>query len=293
MSQTPTTSNPRMGRIGYLNVLPIYHALESGTIKHGYELVYGPPAELNRRMAGGEMLAASTSCVEYARRPERYRLLPNLSIGSNGPVQSVLLLSRCPVEQLSGRNILVSAETHTSATLLRLLLTRRYELRELSYHVGSATELAASGNPPEAFLAIGDEALRLRRHPLYPYALDLGDAWTAWTGLPFIFGVWVADRRAFSPSSGSSSRAVENPGKLLSRARDWGLAHMDRILDIAVQNYPNMTRQEHADYFNGLSYSLGEREQAGLLLFWEKLAQAGEIPKVPTLDFLSPEEEIH
>jgi chorismate dehydratase len=279
-----------MGRIGYLNVLPIYHALESGMIPHPYELVYGPPAELNSRMAAGEMLVASTSCVEYARRPERYLLLPDLAIGSNGPVQSVLLLSRCPVDELEGQRILVSAETHTSATLLRLLLTQQYGLGNLSYYIGSATEMAASGNPPQAFLAIGDEALRLRRHPAYPYLLDLGDAWTAWTGLPFIFGVWVADRRAFAPDGSGSGAALlrsrHNPGTLLLAGRDWGLSHIDLILDVAVQNYPNMTRLEHADYFSGLCYSLGEREQAGLRLFWEKLAEAGEIPRAPSMDFL-------
>lgn len=277
---------PRMGRIGYLNVLPIYHALESGAIHHGYELVYGPPAELNRRMAAGEMLAASTSCIEYARRPERYLLLPNLAIGSDGPVQSVLLLSRRPVQELHGQSILVSAETHTSAALLRLLLNERFRLRNINYYTGSATELVASGNPPAAFLAIGDEALRLRKHPLYPNLIDLGGEWKAWTGLPFIFGVWVAERGAFSSAEKQRS-TYENPGILLSLSRDWGMANMERILDIAEQNYPNMTRQEHAVYFQGLgAYSLGKKEQEGLTLFWQKLAEAGEIPKAPEMRFL-------
>lgn len=32
---------PRMGRIGYLNVLPIYHPLEAGILPHDFELVSG------------------------------------------------------------------------------------------------------------------------------------------------------------------------------------------------------------------------------------------------------------
>lgn len=280
-------ARPRMGRIGYLNVLPIYHALESGAIPHSYELVYGPPAELNRRMADGGMLAASTSCIEYARRPERYLLLPDLAIGSDGPVKSVLMLSRHPVHDLDGQRILVSAETHTSAALLRLLLNERYKLKNISYYTGSATELAASGNPPEAFLAIGDEALRLRKHPLYPYCMDLGGEWKEWTGLPFIFGVWVADRAAFEQPGGPAV-SCENPAELIARSRDWGLANLERILDIAEQNYPNMTRQEHAEYFTGLgTYALGEREQKGLRLFWERLEAAREIPAAPEMRFLA------
>lgn len=276
----PSALKPRMGRISYLNVLPIYHAMESGAIRHGYELVYGPPAVLNNMMAEGGMLAASTSCVEYARRPERYLLLPDLAIGSNGPVMSVLLLSRIPIEDLDGGSILVSAETHTSAALLRMLMRERFGFK-VDWRTGSATELVATGSPPQAFLAIGDEALRLRRHPLYPHVLDLGEAWRTWTGLPFTFGVWVADRRVLSETPDA-----ENPGTLLGASRDWGTAHMDLILDIAAQNYPNMSREEHAEYFKGLSYALGEVEQRGLLLFWEKLAAAGEIDRVPPLDFL-------
>ena len=53
---TDAAPKPRMGRIGYLNVLPIYHALESGELPHPYELVYGPPADLNNRMAAGEII---------------------------------------------------------------------------------------------------------------------------------------------------------------------------------------------------------------------------------------------
>ena len=270
---------PRMGRIGYLNVLPIYYALESGALPHDYELVYGPPAELNNLMAAGGMLAASTSSVEYARRSERYLLLRNLAIASNGPVMSVLLLSRVPVEELDGKTVLVSAETHTSATLLRILFAERYGI-DPTFQTGFATERVASGNPPTAFLAIGDEALRLRQHPLYPHTLDLGGAWREWTGLPFVFGVWVADRSALAKHPKAA-----HPGELISASRDWGLAHMESILDIAGQNYP-MTRTDLTDYFNGLCYSLGEEEQEGLRLFFHKLEARRIIPAAPELNFL-------
>ena len=109
----------RMGRIGYLNVLPIYHPLEAGILPHDYELVSGPPALLNTMMARGELHVSSCSCFEYASRPERYQLVEDLSIGSHGPVMSVLLLSRVPFDQLEGQESLISGETHTSVALLR------------------------------------------------------------------------------------------------------------------------------------------------------------------------------
>ena len=116
----------RMGRIGYLNVLPIYHPLEAGIIPHDFEIISGPPAVLNNMMARGELHISSNSCFEYAMRPERYHLVEDLSIGSHGNVMSVLLMSRRPVGQLGGQTILISGETHTSVALLRLLMKDHY-----------------------------------------------------------------------------------------------------------------------------------------------------------------------
>ena len=271
----------RMGRISYLNVLPIYHPLEAGILPHDYELVAGPPALLNDMMGRGELHVSSCSCFEYARRPERYYVVEDLSIGSRGPVMSVLLLSRVPVEELDGREILISGESHTSVALLRLLMRDRYGQR-VTYRTGQVSPAVRSATPPVAFLAIGDEALRLRDHPEYPYRVDLAEAWRDWTGLPFIFGLWVVSRDA-------AERGLfhYDPGALLRRGRDWGLAHMDVILDLTGHGCP-LSREELAFYYReGLVYSLGQEELRGLKLFYEKLAGAGLIRAVPPLRFFS------
>ena len=271
----------RMGRISYLNVLPIYHPLEAGILPHDYELVAGPPALLNDMMGRGELHVSSCSCFEYARRPERYYLVDDLSIGSRGPVMSVLLLSRVPVEELGGHEILISGESHTSVALLKLLMRDRYQ-KPVTYRTGQVTPALRSATPPTAFLAIGDEALRLRDHPGYPYRVDLAEAWRDWTGLPFIFGLWVVSRDA-------ADRGLfrDDPGELLRRGRDWGLAHMDIILDLTGHGCP-LGREDLAFYYReGLVYSLGEEELRGLNLFYEKLTRAGLIAAVPPLRFFA------
>lgn len=277
---TLTTSPPlRMGRIGYLNVLPIYHPLEAGILPHNFELVSGPPALLNDMMARGELQVSSCSCFEYASRPERYYLVNDLSIGSRGPVMSVLLLSRVPLLQLDGKEILISGETHTSVALLRLLMHDFYRCK-VTYRTGQVTPALSDKTPPVAFLAIGDEALRLRNHPDYPYRLDLAEAWRNWTGLPFIFGLWVISRAAADAKIFS-----EDPGELLRKGRDWGLAHMDVILDLTAHGCP-LSREELLTYYTeGLVYTLGSEEKKGLLLFYQKLAQANLIPVCPDLQF--------
>lgn len=273
----------RMGRISYLNVLPIYHPLEAGILPHDFELVAGPPALLNDMMARGELHVSSCSCFEYARRPERYYLVRDLSIGSHGPVMSVLLLSRRPVEALGGREILISGESHTSVALLRLLLRQRYGV-VATFVTGQVTPALRSARPPEAFLAIGDEALRLRDHRDYPFRVDLAEAWRQWTGLPFIFGVWVVSREA------AEQRLFHtDPGELLRQGRDWGLAHMDVVLDLTGHGCPLSRAELERYYREGLVYTLGEEELAGLRLFYEKLVTTGQIPRVPPLRFYAHE----
>ncbi|WP_415714679.1 MqnA/MqnD/SBP family protein [Maridesulfovibrio sp.] len=77
--------NVKIGRISYLNVLPIYYPLEAGLIENNFEFVYGPPAQLNKMMSEGLMHIASNSCIEYLRHSEQYLLLPDLANRQPGP----------------------------------------------------------------------------------------------------------------------------------------------------------------------------------------------------------------
>lgn len=271
----------RLGRIGYLNVLPLHYPLEQGILSGNFELVAGPPAELNNLMDQGKLDLSGCSCIEYARHPDKYVIVPQLAIGSRGPVQSVLLLCRTKPEDLDGATILVSAQTHTSAALLDLLLRRHIGVSP-RYETGDATALLASGQRPEAILCIGDEALNLRRHPDYPHRMDLGEAWRQWTGMPFIFGLWIASREAVA----TRRAEIVAGARLLIAAKKWGQANLDRISAVAAAG-SILTQDEMRSYFAGLVYDLEEAELAGLRLFYQRLAEAGVIPAPPELCFLA------
>lgn len=278
-----TQQTYRVGRIGYRNVLPIYHPLESGAIPNSFAFTYGPPAKLNRIMAQGKLDLASMSSIEYARHPQRYYLLPDLGIGSCGPVMSVLLLSRIPIEDLDGRSILVSSETHTSGTLLRILFAK-YLPMQVRYVTAQRSDVLAQGDNPAAVLAIGDEALTLRSHPDYPYIWDLGEVWRQWTGLPFVFGVWAA-RREFINGLPGGVEQEDGPCHTLLQAKQWGREHMDVIVREACRN-GLLDAESMRTYFNGLVFDLGAQEQQGMRLFYEYLVEMGEIAAVPEFQFV-------
>ena len=199
----------RVGRIPYINCYPVYGAIDRHIVPLPATLVDGVPSDLNRRMAAGQLDISVISAVAYAREAARYLLLPDLGITSDGAVRSVLLFSHVPAEELTGRRVLLSRSSMTSVALLRLLFANVWRAAP-SFAAGDAelTDVARlAADRHDARLIIGDAALLLGAArsgaaaspggaPSYEFVYDLGAEWKRWTGLPFVFAVWVAQRSA-------------------------------------------------------------------------------------------------
>ncbi len=270
----------RVGRIPYINCYPVYGAIDRGLVPLEAQLIDGVPTALNERMARGDLDVSVVSAVEYARDAERYLLLPELAISCNGPVQSVMLFSKLPAEQLTGARVIVSRSSLTSATLLELLFAHvwmaRPEFVPGDAEVDDIARFASESH--DARLVIGDAALRLHDAAeqdgpwpaLYPYRYDLGEAWKAWTGLPFVFAVWVAQRQ--TPVHASLSAHAS-----LLASRDWGLANLPSLArQAAVASGVGEVRC--LDYLSGLDYRLSYPHLAGLTEFFRRLVAAGRVP---------------
>ncbi len=277
----------RVGRIRYINCYPVYGGIERGIVPLDGELIDGVPTQLNRLMANGEIDVSVVSAVEYAKDADRLLLLPELGITSDGPVRSVMLFSKRAPRDLGGCRVVVSKSSMTSVHLLELLFEHVWKCRP-EFVAGDAEmgDIARfSDEAHDARLVIGDAALKLfdaanRGGPwaeLYPYREDLGAAWKEWTGLPFVFAVWVAQRR--TPVHASLSAHAS-----LIASRDWGLQHLGELSAQAAfaSGVPLQTCRE---YFAGLDYRLSYPHLAGLTEFFRRLVLAGRVPD-GTLAFL-------
>src|SRR5438132_3799835 len=191
----------RIGRIPYVNCYPVYGAIDRGIVALDGEIVNGVPTALNAMIQNDVLDVSVVSAVEYARESKRYLLLPDLAISCDGPVRSVLLFSRRPAADLDGRPVLVSRSSMTSVALLELLFEHVWDARPVFVPANAEiTDVDRFGDADhDARLVIGDAALllgsRLRAHRAVPadyqHAYDLGEEWKRWTGLPFVFAVWV------------------------------------------------------------------------------------------------------
>ncbi len=269
---------PRLGRIRYINVLPIYYAIDQALVANGFHMVSGTPAELNCQLRQGRLDVSAISSYEYGRHCDNYVLLPQLSISTRGDVGSVLFFSRLPFHRLSGKEVLLSAGSATSTALVKIVLAELYGARPL-YRVGPVTDQFTDGC--YGMLAIGDEALRLKTRGCYPYFLDLGRAWHELTGRPFVFGVWAARRDYFEKQTAT----VYYLHRTLLAAKALGLNSMAEICRQAAAVVP-MPLEELAAYFQRLDYNLDAGQQEGLEAFFKYLYKFGEFQELPQLRFI-------
>ena len=209
----------RLGRIPWINCYPVYGAIDRGLVRVPAELVTGTASELNDLLAAGELQVSVVSAVEYARNAAAYHLLPDLAITCDGPVHSVALFSRRPVDELDGRTVLLTASSRTSVLLLELLCRHRWNVRpRFATARAEAADLEAlAGLPHEAVLVIGDAALLLAAEERYPVRVDLGRRVEGWTGLPFVFAVWAARREADHEAVQAVHGGCSSPGPGASR----------------------------------------------------------------------------
>ncbi len=270
----------RVGRIPWINCFPVYRAIDRGLVSLPADLVSGTAAELNDLLAAGALQVSVVSAVEYARNAAAYHLLPDLAITCDGPVHSVALFSKRPVEALSGRTVLLTASSRTSVLLLELLCRHRWNVTpRFATARAEAVDLdALAGLPHDAVLVIGDAALVLTAAAWYPVKVDLGAEWKRWTGLPFVFAVWAARRDARQ----AQVRAVHTR---LLEGRDWGVAHLDDLAADAAR-HTGVDEAVCRAYLGDLDYALSYRHLAGLTDFFRRLAEDGLVPD-GSLSFIS------
>ena len=271
----------RIGRIPYINCYPVYGAIDRGIVSLDAELVDGVPTDLNRRMGAGELDISVVSAVEYARDSERYLLLPDLAISCDGPVRSVMLFSRRPAAELGSRSVIVSRSSMTSVALLELLFENVWHAKP-RFIAGDAEVrdvVESDDGSADARLVIGDAALVLgsNHRERYPHVYDLGEMWKNWTGQPFVFAVWVAQR-----TTDVKEALLAHAGLIASR--NWGLGHLS---DLAEQAHEatGVRKEICAQYLSGLDYRLSYSHLAGLTEFYRRLVERGRIPN-GTLTFL-------
>lgn len=247
-----------VGLVDYTNAGPLTRHIDGITLKGGH------PSEVARWLDEGKvdiaLLPVGALLSDAGPGDGRgFRIVPDVCIGADGPVDTVLLVSEVPPEEWTA--VRLDGVSRTSVLLARLLLTEgplaeriSADLPILDVAPGTATRDASA---TEAALVIGDAAHDL--HGRFTVRLDLAELWKAWTNLPFVFAVW-AGRPDVDPAVVDHLRAA-------------GLAGMAELSDPAyLTTLPDDRRTYLTEH---IRYPLDDRAVMGLRRFASLALRAG------------------
>jgi chorismate dehydratase len=259
----------RLGAVSYLNTKPLVHGLEQRTDL--FTTRYDVPAQCAALLHEGRIDLGLIPAIEYLRGD--YRIVPGVAIGSNGPVASVAIFSRVPVDRIE--TLAIDISSRTSVALTRILCAQHWAISPKL--TPAEPDLRAMLARADAALIIGDPALHIDATALGLLKIDLGAEWTALTGLPFVYAMW---------SGREDACAAEHVAEL-NAARDRGVSDVSGIARAYADG--DGTRESRATRYlsDNLKYGLGEAEIAGLRRFHDLAAKQGLVPGLRELRFFS------
>ena len=258
----------RIGAVGYLNARPLTWALDRTPTR--WQVRYDVPSVCARLLHAGEVDLGLIPSIEYLSAPD-YRFVPEVGIGSYGRVASVAMYSKVPVAEV--RRLALDTSSRTSVALIKILCREHFHIDP--EFVSHGPDLVGMTTVCDAGLLIGDPALDMDHAALGLRKVDLGEAWTAMTGLPFIYAAWT----------GRAGVVSAEEVRLLQDAQREGLASVDAIAREYGGEDAGVVARAAAYLRDNVRYGLGPQEAAGLQLFLDHAAKLGLAPRRRPLEF--------
>lgn len=245
----------RIGSVPYLNADPLTFGLEA---REEVILTHSPPSRLLAELKAGNLDCAFAPTFDVLQHPELC-VVDGLCVSSDGPVTSVILISKRPLNEL--RSVGLDTSSSSSAHLIQILLGELFSCHPNYHRVPPTGESPLSEH--DAVLLIGDAALETLDRGLSPGVMswDLGALWKELTGLPFVFAIFVLAESA-------------DPGRIrdiLQESKLIGLEHRDHLARRAASQL-SLPESQLRDYLTDkIRYDLGPRELLGITRYRELL----------------------
>jgi len=251
----------RVGAVSFFNARPLIYGLDG----HSKILLQTKvPAQLGRDLDSGAIDAGLVPSIDYQASRSDWLILPIAAIGSEGEVLTVRVFSQQPPDKIDC--LACDTDSHTSVALARIIW-------HLQYGRSLTVKPLRNIESEPAVLLIGDKVLgQLGRRP---YELDLGEAWTQITLLPFVYAFWAV------PAETNADALAE----ILQRACRDGLTHIDEIVERYAGQHgfdDEIARRYFAD---NIVFDFGARQRQGLTRFYELAYQLQLVPQQRPLRF--------
>lgn len=230
----------KISAVSYTNTIPfIYGIKQSPEILNLIDLSLDIPSVCAIKLINDQVdigLVPVAALLDISN----YRIISDYCIGSVGKVTSVFIFSKKPMDEI--RTLQLDSQSRTSNNLARVLL-QNYWKKEV--------EIVEEEEAADAYVQIGDRTFG--KDKIEPYAYDLGEAWTDFSGLPFAYAVWAANKDI-------SADFIT----LFNEALKFGLDNREEVLK-DIPEHKNIDIREYL--LNSINYDLDDDKLAAIKLF--------------------------
>ncbi|HEY2932551.1 MAG TPA: menaquinone biosynthesis protein [Acidobacteriota bacterium] len=250
----------RLSFIHFLNAFPLQWGFMQKIFPDAFEISFDTPAVCADRLASGRADVGLIPAIEY-QRIDGLRVVPHAAIASRQEVDSVLFVSKKPFPEV--KTVALDTGSRTSATLIRILLRRKFKISPRYHSAHGDLELMLSEN--DAALIIGNPALLVPRGRYFVF--DLVRQWVELTGKPFVFAFWAVRQGV----------EMEAYVRYFLESKDYGLRHLNEIVSYSTARIPLSTAVVRDYLENKLNYDLDPENMEGLNLFYQMAHEDGLI----------------
>ncbi len=292
----------RISIVEYLNTAPLVWGFTDGPLQGKYELEFTVPSQCAESLRRGTADVAIIPAVEY-QRMDHVVVLPGMAVAAKGPVRSILVIAKKPIEL--AKKIALDTSSRSSQALVRILCKERWGITP--EFVPAAPEPSVMLDEADAALLIGDPALRIvvkmdelaarmasdgkccggdpseqpvpGHEALFVY--DVAHEWREMTGLPCVLALWVARRGAVTPEVLADFAA----------SKEYGMARLPAIAEGAEAKLKMSADVLESYLRDNIDFSLDEENLSGLELYFRKCAELGLIPTAKAVEFVEHREQ--
>lgn len=236
----------KISAVSYTNTKPFLYGLQHTDIINKIHLSLDIPADCAQKLIDGKVDIGLIPVAATLNLPY-WEIVSDYCIGASGPVNSVFIFSNCPIKDI--KRIQLDPESRSSNNLAKVLLKNYWKIAP--EQIVNDTNYAAPADPYTAFVQIGDRTFG--KTGQFPYVYDLAGEWQQFTGLPFVFAAWIANKPI-----PAEFVAELNP------SLKFGLDHRAEVL----KNLPVRADFDFEDYLmHKLDFNLDDDKRTALYLF--------------------------
>ena len=237
----------RISAVSYTNTKPFIYGLQHSGMPRKIELSLDNPTDCAQKLID-DVVDIGLIPVAATLSLPKWEIVSDYCIGSVGAVNSVFVFSNCDIRE--AKILQLDPQSRTSNNLAKVLVKNYWKAGQLSF-IEKAADYAESSDPKTAFVQIGDRTFG--KKDKFPFAYDLGAEWQKFTGLPFTFAAWVANKPIAAEFMAEFNMALK-----------YGLDHRTELLN-EVPARPDFDLDDYL--MHKLDFDLTEDKKRALYLF--------------------------